>query len=115
LPTMENEKLYIVVRADLPPGDRAAQSCHAAFAFAMRHPTEAGRWFWDSNNIVLLECADEAALRGLVVRARLAEVPYALFSEPDFDCHATACAFSTGARRFLSSLPLALKEPKRAA
>src|SRR5690348_89416 len=109
---MDNEKLYIVSRADLPPGDRAAQSCHAAFAFAMRHPNEAGRWFWDSNNIVLLECADEATLRRLVDQARAADVPYALFSEPDFDCAATACAFGYGMRRLLSSLPLALREPK---
>ncbi len=106
---METEKLYVVSRADLPPGDRAAQSCHAAFAFAFRHPTHAAEWFWDSNNIVLLECPDEPALRKLVELARSAAVPYALFSEPDFECAATACAFGNGARRFLSSLPLALK------
>ena len=109
---MENEKLFIVVRSDLAPGDRCAQSCHALGAFAIRHPDEARTWFWDSNNLVVLECVDEAALRELVVLARRHGVPYALFSEPDLSCAATACAFGNGMRRFLSSLPLAFREAK---
>lgn len=112
---MNKGKLYVVVCADLLPGDRAAQSCHAALAFAFRHRELAETWFWDSNNIVLLECADEPALLSLVERARALGLPYALFSEPDFGSRSTAAAFAGGARKFLSSLPLALREPKKTA
>lgn len=81
----------------------------------MRHPEAAQSWFWDSNNLVVLECADEAMLRSLAGQAKSHGVPYALFSEPDLNCAATACAFGHGMRRFLSSLPLAFREPKKAA
>ena len=110
---MENEKLYVVVRSDLEPGARAAQLCHAAIAFVFRHGARAAEWFWDSNNIVLLECRDEAELLDLTARARSAGIDYALFQEPDFGMSHTAAAFGAGARRMLSRLPLALKVPKK--
>lgn len=51
---MINDKLFIITRADLPPGVIAAQSVHAALAFAHEHPEVEGAWFAGSNNIVLL-------------------------------------------------------------
>lgn len=110
---MENEKLYVVVRSDLEPGARAAQLCHAAIAFVFRHGGRAAEWFWDSNNLVLLECTDESALLELVRSARAAAVRYAVFQEPDFGMSHTAAAFSSEARRLLSRLPLALKPAKK--
>ncbi len=105
----EEEKLYVVVRADLAPGVLLAQACHAAIAYGFRHPEDAARWFWDSNNLVVLECPDETRLRSLTVAAKVARIPYVIFSEPDLDMAATAAAFGSNARRMLSSLPLALR------
>jgi hypothetical protein len=107
---MDNEKLYVVVRSDLPAGAMLAQSAHAAVAFGFRHPELAAEWFWDSNNLVILETPDEASLRALVTNARVARIPYVLFSEPDFDMAATAAAFGKEAKKMLRGLSLALRE-----
>jgi hypothetical protein len=106
------EKIYIVVRADLPPGDRCAQACHALAAFTLEHTELARAWNRDSNNLVILECQDEAQLLSLAERT--AAFPQCLFREPDFADQATAMALTSDARRLLSSLPLALRQPKAA-
>jgi peptidyl-tRNA hydrolase len=110
-----NNKLYLVTRSDLPPGAQAAQSVHAALAFAHEHQEIANAWFRDSNNIVLLAVKSEGELVRLEDRAVAAEVPCSLFKEPDFDDAVTAIAIGPSGWRLVSSLPLALREPKRAA
>lgn len=106
----EEEKLYVVARADLAPGVLLAQACHAAIAYGFRHPEEAAAWFWDSNNLVILECPDEARLLRLCELAKASRIPYLLFKEPALDMHATAAAFGGGIRKLVSSLPLALRD-----
>jgi peptidyl-tRNA hydrolase len=109
-PAASAGKLYIVGRSDLAPGLRVAQMFHAAREFACRHPYVEGRWFAESNTIVLLEVPDRAAMEALVERARSAGVTMADFAEPDFlDVGTTAVALGPDARRLVSSLPLALK------
>jgi len=110
-----SDKLFIVTRADLPPGARAAQLAHAALAFAFEHPEIAGAWHRGSNNIVLLEATDERALIELWKRAWDAGIPYSAFTEPDFGDAMTAVAIGPSGHRLVSSLPLALREPKKAA
>jgi hypothetical protein len=111
-----SDKLFIVTRADLPPGARAAQSVHAALAFAHEHPDVCGSWYRGSNNIVVLEAPDEDALIMLMHATENAPgVTCSAFKEPDFDDEVTAIAVSHAAHRLVSHLPLALKEPKRAA
>jgi peptidyl-tRNA hydrolase len=110
-----SDKLFIVTRADLPPGARAAQLAHAALAFAFEHPEIAGAWHRGSNNIVLLEAKDERALVELWRRAWDENVPYSVFTEPDFGDATTAVAIGPEGWRLVSSLPLALREPKKAA
>lgn len=110
-----SDKLFIVTRADLPPGARAAQLAHAALAFAFEHPEIAGAWHRGSNNIVLLEARDEQALHALGARAGAAGVAWSMFREPDFDNATTAIAIGPDGWRLVSSLPLALREPKKAA
>ncbi len=109
---MENEedKLYVIARADLAPGVLLAQACHAAIAYGFRHPEEAAAWFWDSSNLVILECPDEAGIRRLTELAKAASIPYVLFKEPDLDMAVTAAAFGGGIRKLVSSLPLALRK-----
>jgi len=104
-------KLYIIVRADLSPGARAAQACHASNAFLFAHPEAARSWSRDSNNLVCLEIADEAALLALADKAAQLSIPYTLFHEPDFDNQATAVAMmSPQAKRLTSTLRLALRD-----
>jgi peptidyl-tRNA hydrolase len=110
-----SDKLFIVTRADLPPGARAAQSAHTALAFAFDHPVLAAEWHGQSNNIVLLEAPDERALVELWRRAWDAGVPYSVFTEPDMGDATTGVAIGPAGHRLVSSLPLTLREPKRAA
>lgn len=104
------EKLYIVVRRDLPAGDQAAQCCHALRAFADRHPELDRQWHERGGNIVLLSVANLTELRELVSRAQPLNISHAEFHEVDFANELTAAAFAASARRLVSSLPLALRE-----
>lgn len=110
-----SDKLFIVTRSDLPPGARAAQLAHAALAFAFEHSEIAKSWHLNSNNIVLLEAKDEQALHALGARAGAAKIAWTMFREPDFDNATTAIAIAPEGWRIVSSLPLALREPKKAA
>jgi len=101
------DKLYLISRRDLAPGLEAAQIAHAAIEMALAHPELVRAWHADSNNVVLLEVADEAAL--LAVAARLGDLPQVLVREPDRGDEATALAVAPAARPRLRGLPLALR------
>ena len=106
------EKLFFITRADLPPGDRAAQSVHGAIVFTLTYPDLVRAWHDTSNNVVLLEAKDEAALVKLAARAAAASVPLCTFSEPDLGDEMTALALGPTGYRLVSSLPLTLRERK---
>jgi peptidyl-tRNA hydrolase len=108
-----SDKLFIVTRADLPPGARAAQSVHAALAFAFDHPEVAGEWHEGSNNVVLLEAKDERALVELWRRAWDAGVPYSVFTEPDLGDATTGVAIGPAGHKLVSSLPLTLRAARQ--
>jgi peptidyl-tRNA hydrolase len=105
-----DSKLYIITRADLIPGARAAQSCHAMRAFIEEHPGIDKEWYAQSNNIVLLEVADEHELYKLALRARSEGIPYAVFREPDFDNTITGIALAPEGSRLVSNKRLALRD-----
>lgn len=107
-------KLYVVVRADLEPGDVLAQSNHATSEFAAMHPELHARWRANGKNIVILGIPNEAQLGELVRAAAAAGIPKAEFYEEDLGNELTACAFSDAVSKLVSSLPLALR-PARAA
>lgn len=102
-------KLYVVVRADLPPGAQVAQSCHALRLFVAEHPQIDAQWYEESNNLVCLQVPDEDGLLKLMERVRDARVPLSVFEEPDYDGEATALAIAPQGARWVSSLPLALR------
>lgn len=108
------DKLFFVTRADLPPGDRAAQSVHGAIAFTLAYPELVRSWRDTSSTVVLLETQDEGALVRLAAQARQTGVPLCTFTEPDLDDALTAVALGPTGARLVSSLPLTLRE-KRAA
>lgn len=108
LPDHPNQKLFVVVRGDLPPGLRVAQAIHAALLFAHEHEEVALDWFLRSNNVVVLRVEDLPALEALASRAESLGVPGSLFREPDLGDQATALALAPSARRLVSKLPLAV-------
>lgn len=105
------EKLYVVVRGDLPAGAQCAQACHALRAFVGEHPELDAAWHGAHNNLVVLSCRDEAELLRLRARARELDAATAVFQEPDFDMQHTAVAVAgtPAAQKMLSQLPLALR------
>lgn len=97
-------KQYIIVREDLPPGAIAAQSCHAMKLFTLEHPQ-----FNEIENLVLLGAPSEGALKHILEQAKKQDLPCSAFYEPDFNNSLTAIGMPYGARRLLSTLPLALR------
>src|SRR5512143_886940 len=110
------DKLFVIVRSDLPAGAQAVQSVHAALQFSFLYPEQLGPWNKASNNIALLQISDETKLSELFAKANDAAVAgrniyFSAFCEPDFDDQMTAvCLFGADAHRLVSSLPLALRE-----
>lgn len=103
-------KLYIITRSDLTPGARAAQACHTLRAFIQANPEYDKEWFEKSNNLVVLEVANEAELARIYERAQQAKVPAAEFHEPDFDNALTGVALGHQGKFLVSSIRLALRD-----
>jgi len=75
--------------------------------FTEQHKEADRRWYDESNNLVLLQVPNEAALLALKEKAN--GIPAALFREPDVNDEATALALGPEARGLVSNLPLLLK------
>lgn len=112
---MTTPRVYVVVRADLPPGQQAVQACHAALQLAD------GAVYGDST-LVLLTVPDENALHTLAARIRQRcaiprgyRLQLEVFHEPDLGGQATALATDEeAARPLLRNLPLALSQQNAA-
>lgn len=109
------QKLYVIVRADLPAGAQLAQACHALAGFALAHDEAFRAWQTGSNNLVCLQAPDESSLRAIGDGASQRGDRVFENMEPDYGDSLTALALGEEARKHLSSLPLALRESKRAA
>lgn len=101
-------KLFIVVRADLDLGLQMAQAIHASIQFVFEHPEEAKAWYCTSNNVVVKQVPNEAALAELVQERNFKRTSCQVFGEPDLQGAWTAAAFmGEGANAYLRELPLA--------
>lgn len=101
------ERLHVVVRAGLTPGQAVSQSNHA-MVNAMRHmPTAMGRWADGSNTVRSVVSEDIDALHRELV---LDGIDHAFFVEPDAPLQGLLTALvvppSKGAARLLRDLPL---------
>ena len=56
---MSARKLYLVTRADLPPGVQAVQAAHAMREFVDLYPEAEAAWYRESNTLALLAAPDE--------------------------------------------------------
>ncbi len=112
------EKLYVVVKDDLPPGQQLAQACHAAFQIGVMFNRDIAEWFRRSNYLVVLAASDiNEVRRHVCAKDEVADrkhTRYGIVTEPDLPgCPQTAIAFlpdQPWVGQALSSLPLALKE-----
>lgn len=102
------EKLYLVVRSDLSPGQQAVQLAHASHEFGDAFPEEYRDWRSKSNTLALLSTGNEATLSALLEKARARGVPVASFHEPDRDGELTAIALGPSGKRFCRGLRCAL-------
>jgi len=103
-------KLFLVTRADLPPGQQAVQPAHALSEFMEDHPDTYRIWFKASNYLAVLAAQNEDELKGLLAQARDRGLSCSAFHEPDRDDELTAIALGPGtsAKRLTRRLPLAL-------
>lgn len=90
--TTRSEKLYIVTRSNLKPGQQASQLVHVAREFQEAWPDIERKWYQESNTIVLLSVANETELRNLASKAKDKGIKTALFREPDLKNALTAIA-----------------------
>ena len=102
------DKLYIVVRKDLAPGQQACQGMHALREFVEKFPDQERRWYESSNHLCFLAVKNEDELWDYMFRARTNGIPVAYFAEPHFGNKLTALALSPDAQELCSGLPLAL-------
>jgi hypothetical protein len=93
------------VQLDLEPGAKACQAAHALRQYAEEFPFIEGRWWRESNTLVLLQ-HDRLGL--LLQRALEAGVTCVPFVEPDWDPDGTltALAFGPDAGDFLKGIRL---------
>jgi peptidyl-tRNA hydrolase len=109
LEVKDGDKLYLVTRTDLSPGQRAVQAAHAIPEFAVEHPDLYRAWHEGSNTLAILEVPNEAALKRLLERAERRGLHFSEFHEPDRGGELTAAALGPAARNLCRDLPLALR------
>jgi hypothetical protein len=99
-------RLFLVTRADLPPGVQACQALHAAIEFALAFPDVAAA----APTLVLLAVSDELSLAWLRADAAAKGLRVSSFQEPDLNDALTALALEPAASRLVARLPLALTD-----
>lgn len=105
------ERLYVVTREDLPPGQQAVQSIHAVVAWTSTWPDLSRAWELGSNTLALLSVPDEHDLYRLLSRARRKGLRHVEFREPDRGFEITAIVLEPGeeSSRLCARLPTALE------
>lgn len=102
------DKLFVVVRSDLPPAQQAVQAVHAARQFAAEHPETELKWFETSNHLALLEVSSEEDILRLAALAGNRDIQLSVFREPDLNDSITAIALGPKAKTICRDIPLAL-------
>ena len=108
------QKLTVITRSDLTPGQQAVQSGHAALDHILLNPIEAAEWHKSSNYLIYLNVSNEEELLRISERLELASVKVTRFVEPDMNDQTTAISFFScnSSRKLTSNLPLAFRIKK---
>lgn len=106
------EKLFVITRRDLTPGQQAVQAAHAAIEFQHEHSQIAKHWNTHSKYLVFLSVPDENSLMFLLEKIKIQELKHSIFREPDMNNQMTAIAVEPTEKtmKLCSKLPLALNE-----
>ena len=103
--------MYIISRADLPPGLQAAQAAHAAFEFSVQHPEVMRTWNKNSTYLILLSVSSYDELLDVLDIIVDSGAPHAVMIEPDLGHEHTAVAVGPHpVNAQFSHLPLQGKE-----
>jgi len=94
-------KLYVLVRADLTPSQRAVQAGHAVAEFLLKHPTTE----WRNGILVYLRMRDEEELLDWLDTFCYHGHHHAFFREEDMGDQVTAAA-ALGVDTLVKELPL---------
>lgn len=86
-----NEFLTTIVREDLSPGYKVAQSVHAMADFAVKFEHEFKQWQMGSNYLCCLE-TNELKMRRLIEKFQMLDIKYEVFYEPDIGDQMTSIA-----------------------
>ena len=105
---INNKKLRVVGRKDLPLPYEAVQSAHSSIDFQHEHPEIAKDWQQTSNYLIFLSADSEQHLERLVRKAESKGIVFTKFYEPDLNNELTAVTFepTEKSRKILSNLPL---------
>jgi hypothetical protein len=98
-----SEKLYILIRADLPLGDQIAQACHTTAEWCKRW--QEGNKDWNNETIVVVSVLDLSHLVHCQMMLELKCIEYSIFCEPDLQGQRTGIACYTDSNVF-DKLPL---------
>lgn len=104
--------MYVVTRADLPPGCQGVQGMHAVIQFVFENTDSSKEWFEKSNYLGFLSVPNEQELYSLIQKASERNIKCSVFREPDIDNQITAIALAPGeqTKKLCNRLPLALKD-----
>ena len=102
-------KLIVITRGDIPDGYQVVQSTHSIADFAFEFPETFRKWKDESNSIICLSVKNEFELQKLYHKYKeLTDT--VIFFEPDVDEFTSVCLYGTPKiRKSLSYLPLSLK------
>lgn len=108
---MNSDKVYLITRADLKPGQQAVQAAHALTEFIFQHAEQAQRWKNESNTLVMLAVKCEDELNRLIEKSLKRDIKISPFYEPDLDNALTAIAFEPGdaTHKLCNGIALALR------
>jgi hypothetical protein len=81
-------KLYVIVRKDLSPSQRAVQAGHAVAEFLLRGPFSR----WSNGTLVYLGVKGLNQLENLKYKLKQLDIKFAEFREPDIGNETTAIA-----------------------
>ena len=91
-----NEKLVVITRRDLSPGQQAIQAAHAAIEFQHEHFEIAKNWHINSKYLVFLSVENEEELKHQLEKIQNRYIKHSIFTEPDMGNQLTAIALEPG-------------------
>lgn len=109
---INNKKLRVITRRDIPLEYQGVQGAHAAIQFQHEHPELAVDWFTNSNYLIFLSVKNEDELKQFIKKAESNNIITSIFREPDINNEITAIALEPCdlSRRITGGLPLMRRE-----